>query len=168
MLSRRNAVVIFPCIRKDRVDVIWLACLGMRVQRTLHSLFYSVVSRHSAGDPGIYILGSLDPTTQDIKLCFELYSVIVKPNEHLFLQFCNRLVIFKFWLNMEILNTLLKTYFLRSHFNFFRKLLLFNYLSVQSSGQMCMCSCPFCLTIHCDIVLPLTPVPHLSCHGCLL
>lgn len=71
------------------------------------------------GDPGIYILESLDPTTQDITLCFELYSVIVKPNEHVFLQFCNRLVIFKFWLNMEILDTLLKTYFLRSHFNYF-------------------------------------------------
>lgn len=78
----------------------------------------------------IYILGSLYPTTQDIILCFELYSVIVKPNEHVFLQFCNRLVIFKFWVNMKIFDTLLKAYFLRSHFNFFKKLLLFIYLFI--------------------------------------
>lgn len=87
----------------------------------------------------IYILGSLYPTTQDITLCFELYSVIVKPNEHVFLQFCNRLVIFKFWVNMKIFDTLLKACFLRSHFNFFKNYFyLFIYLSVQSSGQMCM------------------------------
>lgn len=91
----------------------------------------------------IYILGSLYPTTQDITLCFELYSVIVKSNEHVFLQFCNRLVIFKFWVNMKIFDTLLKACFLEVTLIFFKNhFYLFIYLSVQSSGQMCIsCAC---------------------------